>query len=136
MVRVREVVVGLWALGALILVSSAGGCGSNHESTLGGDDTGDDDASSSGSGGSSGGASSGGASSGASGGGMFVSGPASDAAACTGGALACDVPAGCTTSISGTVYDPAGVNPLYNVVVFVPNDPGGALSPIARGTDT
>ena len=41
--------------------------------------------------------------------------------ACTGGA---------TTSISGTVYDPAGLNPLYNVIVSVPNAP---LDPIPSG---
>ena len=39
-------------------------------------------------------------------------------------------PGGATTSISGTVYDPAGLNPLYNVIVSIPNAP---LDPIATG---
>ncbi len=46
------------------------------------------------------------------------------------GPMQSDCPAGQSTSVSGTVYDPAGSVPLYNVVVFVP---GEALSPIASG---
>jgi hypothetical protein len=45
----------------------------------------------------------------------------------------CDI-ATCTgtvrTSVSGTVYDPAGINPIYNAIVYIPNAP---LDPIPTG---
>ncbi len=58
------------------------------------------------------------------------------AAPCTG--LSCQVnqncPDGGTTTLTGTVYDPAGTTPLSGVTVFVPVDPQGPLPPLALGT--
>jgi hypothetical protein len=38
--------------------------------------------------------------------------------------------------LTGKVYDPAGNNPLFNVIVFIPRDLQGRIAPIAPGTST
>jgi hypothetical protein len=40
---------------------------------------------------------------------------------------------GKTTQLTGKVLDPAGRNPIYNVVAYIPNSTGGALDPITPG---
>jgi hypothetical protein len=114
----------------MVLVAAAGACSSNRASSPTGDD-----ASNSSSGAPSGDAS--GSGSGSSSGTFLVgkSDASGDGATgCVG--LQCDVPPGCTTSVTGTVYDPAGANPLYNVIVFIPIDASGNLPAIKSGTNS
>jgi hypothetical protein len=59
-------------------------------------------------------------------------------AGCPGPDLRChvDTCSGPGTSVSGTVYDPAGNNPIPHAFVFVPTDPGGAIPAIVPGART
>ncbi len=54
--------------------------------------------------------------------------PGSGSPVCTG--IQCNVakcPGTVETTVSGTIYDPAGVTPLYNVVAYIPNGPLDAI---------
>lgn len=102
--------------GASNTLAGNGGDGGASSSSGGGSGS----TSSSGSASGSGGGSGGGSGSGGSSGGMSSSG----------GHDASTDGSGCTTSIHGTVWDPAKTHPVYNAIVYVPTD---SLAPIAQG---
>ncbi|MGH7435966.1 MAG: hypothetical protein ACRENE_09855 [Polyangiaceae bacterium] len=141
MFRLSQPVVLAVACVVIAVVSSTGGCSSKSSGTFD-QVSGSGSSSSAGTSSGSSGDDSGGTSSGNPGSSGFNFGGSSGSGGSTGSACGnnmtgwcgkVDTSCGTSTSLTGKVYDPAVKNPIYDVVVFIPNDET-TLPKITQGT--